>query len=140
VHRRRHLTIFPSYDTSGWSVQKYGIRYTIPQFTVTGIQGQSSVSHVGAGALHGLHIVVLTLFQLSIASIDDNAFADIGGTLKTLNMSDNAIETISPGVFNGLSNLQVLDLSRNQLLTLNSSQFQQLTALTALYLGALQTC
>jgi hypothetical protein len=131
-----NLANLPSYNVSGWIIAQSPLPYTMPQFTVTGIPGTSSASHVGSNAMNRLPIIVLSLIQLSIVSVDDNAFADIGNTLTTLNMSQNAITTISPGVFNGLSNLQVLDLSNNRIQTLNIGQFQQLTALTDLYLGA----
>ena len=51
-------------------------------------------------------------------------------SLKLLNLSQNALEDLPPGLFHGL-NLSVIDLSRNKLRTLNATQFD-LESLTTL--------
>ena len=57
--------------------------------------------------------------------------------LKTLSLTDNVIDTIEPGAFNGLVNFLSLDLVRNKLTTfLDSSTLSMLSALKYLYLGA----
>ena len=64
----------------------------------------------------------LTLGQ-QISSIEDNAFS-WAFTLTTLQLSNNVIEYISPGAFNNLTNLQILNLTSNSLAALPSKALQ----------------
>ena len=54
--------------------------------------------------------------------------------LNSLDLSGNGQNTLSNGVFNGLTQLNSLDLSNNQLSTLSNSVFSELTQLNYLYL------
>ena len=51
--------------------------------------------------------------------------------MKLLNLSRNALEELPPGLFDGLNWVQVIDLSRNNLRTLNATLFD-LESLTTL--------
>ena len=50
--------------------------------------------------------------------------------LQSLHLSDNQITSIESGAFDGLDNLQSLGLSGNQLTSLESGDFAGLTNLT----------
>lgn len=63
----------------------------------------------------------------------DNAFVELK-SLISLNFSTNLIETISPKIWNGLSGLSELDLSKNKLEILTKDSFLELNDLAFLTL------
>jgi Leucine-rich repeat (LRR) protein len=128
---RTNLTILPSYNVSAVPGASNGIQ----QFTVIGTPGVSSVSRVGPGTMSGWDIMLLSLIQLSITSIDDDAFADMENLFELI-LTGNSLQTISPRMFTGINRtLYKLDLSDNQIRTLGIDTFQNCLNLQQLFLA-----
>lgn len=83
-----------------------------------------------------LNTTVLNLGNNSIVRIDDHSFKDLPH-LRSLLLSRNQIHTISSGAFASLKNLDLLDLSNNNLehFAFDSSVFKHLEKLSCLYLN-----
>uniref|UniRef100_UPI00358EF73C leucine-rich repeat-containing protein 3-like n=1 Tax=Myxine glutinosa TaxID=7769 RepID=UPI00358EF73C len=71
---------------------------------------------------------LLSLRSNHIAELHNNAFLGLAW-LRELDLSDNVVETVYPGAFQGVQDsLLFLNLSGNQLQTLSKTAFQQLKA------------
>ena len=79
-------------------------------------------------------ILIIKLRRRYIKDIPSDAFKSFG-SLKVLDLSDNAIETLKPDIFNSLSSLERLNLSDNYLSVLEKSLFTKLTSLKKLNLA-----
>ena len=65
----------------------------------------------------------------TLHTFDPDAFRDIGGTLETLHLNNISLESLPPGVFAGLVEMWMLDLSHNLLVEIHSDVFEGLSKL-----------
>ena len=64
-------------------------------------------------------------------NIESGSFNGLS-SLEILNLSNNKIEIIKPGTFNGLSSLEILNLSDNKIEKIEFGLFKDLKKLTSL--------
>ena len=76
----------------------------------------------------------LYLFDNELSSIESCPFSSLGDSLITLDLSRNQLISIDSDVFNSLLNLKSLYLHKNQFTWLNATLFSQLKSLKVLYL------
>ena len=110
----------------------------VPISTATLIIDQSSFTSVRQSdfaKLPSKQISSLAITRGSLDEIFDSAFAEIAFSLLSLDLKENRIRAIGGRAFNGLQNLQELDLSRNILTYFPQDIFKPLSALKVLNLG-----
>ena len=74
----------------------------------------------------------LNLDRNRLTRLPENCFAKLSN-LRSFSASDNAIETVQDGVFDGLRKLEFLDLSRNRISSIGLSVFATSANLSSLF-------
>ena len=80
-------------------------------------------------------VAALTLNANDLTALTAGVFEGLGDTLTLLFLRRNALQSIAPGVFDGLTGLVLLALNGNDLSSLPPRIFEKLTGLTGLALG-----
>ena len=80
-------------------------------------------------------VAALTLNANDLTALPAGVFEGLGDTLTLLFLRRNALQSIAPGVFDGLTGLVLLALNGNDLSSLPPRIFEKLTGLTGLALG-----
>lgn len=100
------------------------------------IQGYKNrtLPHVTSSSLAGILTSSLTLKNLGITEIEQDAFCEMSSVLEELDLSDNNLESLPTHVFSCLENLRVLNLGMNSFTQLPSAALKSVHKLTSLNL------
>ena len=60
-----------------------------------------------------------------ISELRRDDFANLGSSLKTLDLSGNSLSSVPEGIFWNLQRLETLDLSRNNIIQIHSMAFEK---------------
>ena len=103
-----------------------------------GINNSRQLTTLQANAFSGLtsfsSLKSVSVRANAVETIDPDAFAGLSA-ITTLDLSYNAIEHFHPDTFDGLSSLNILDLGFNHIKVLEEGVFGGLSALTKLHLS-----
>ena len=104
---------------------------------ITALTGNSDCGEVSRADLESIMTTTMTIAYVGISSLSEGDFSGLSN-LQELYLSDNEISILPVGIFSGLSNLQRLSLYSNQISTLPAGIFSGLSNLQKLFLGGNQ--
>lgn len=95
----------------------------------------SSIKAIDDGAFENLRLHNIQLSGCRIRGVGKEAFRNLQGSLKTLNLQDNEIDSVPVESLENFKNLTLLDLSRNKMTKIPDDAFSTLTSLATLKLA-----